>query len=353
LLPLQLPYRILCCKMLSRIRSPSVRALGLVRQLASATNEPSQSVPTTAPTSGRPPRPSAPRKQKINPPRTEKKHIKTHQKKNHGEPRKTYQLSTNFENETKTCAQHLDPQGMMLPTSDWIHVDGILPNSSLEMVVDTFSKVLVDEQDIGIVDLDALWNPVEDPAVPTLAPLDNNVQNNWIQAAHLVLSPFGRPTGWYLKFPNRSIVNSIVSHAQLHPLFCAWKPIKVTEYKYRQEPLSPNPTVSDSMIRFENTPRSLSADQLRLMLSRYELATEGNTVVQWKGSVEGKTAPLMFVVRFADASWARAALRDMQSTMVENKNLVLAQYPRQIRCDEGTTATATTTTTTTTTMDEE
>jgi hypothetical protein len=322
--------------MLSRIRSPSVRAFGLVRQFTAATNAPSQSViPTTEPTSGRPPRSSAPKNQKINPPRTQKKHPKTYNKKKYEPPRKKYQLSTNFENETKTCAQHLDPQGMMLPTSDWIHVDGILPNSSLEMVVDTFSKVLVNEQAIGIVDLDALWNPVEDPTVPTLAPLDN--EQNWIQAAHLVLSPFGRPTGWYLKFPNRSIVNSIVSHAQLHPLFCAWKPIKVTEYKYLQEPPSPNPIVTDSMIRFENSPNSLSADQLRLMLSRYELATEGNTVVQWKGSVEGKTAPLMFVVRFADASWARAALRDLQSTMVENKTLVLAQYPQQIRYDEGAT----------------
>jgi hypothetical protein len=319
--------------MLSRIRSPSVqvRAFALVRQFASATtNAPSQSViPTTEPTSGRPPRSSAPRKQKIksNPPRTQKKHTQT---------RKTYQLSTNFENETKTCAQHLDPQGMILPTSDWIHVDGILPNSSLEMVVDTFSKVLVNEQAIGIVDLDALWNPVEDPAVPTLAPLDNDSEQHWIQAAHLVLSPFGRPTGWYLKFQNRSIVNSIISHAQLHPLFCAWKPIKVTEYNYRQEPLSPNPVVTDSMIRFENSPKFLTADQLRLMLSRYELATEGNTVVQWQGSVEGKTAPRMFVVRFADASWARAALRDLQSTVVEDKTLVLAQYPQQIRYDQDT-----------------
>jgi hypothetical protein len=204
------------------------------------------------------------------------------------------------------------------------------------MVVDTFSKVLVNEQAIGIVDLDALWNPVEDPAVPTLAPLDNDSEQHWIQAAHLVLSPFGRPTGWYLKFQNRSIVNSIISHAQLHPLFCAWKPIKVTEYNYRQEPLSPNPVVTDSMIRFENSPKFLTADQLRLMLSRYELATEGNTVVQWQGSVEGKTAPRMFVVRFADASWARAALRDLQSTVVEDKTLVLAQYPQQIRYDQDT-----------------
>jgi hypothetical protein len=223
---------------------------------------------------------------------------------------------------------------MILPTSDWIHVDGILPNSSLEMVVDTFSKVLVNEQAIGIVDLDALWNPVEDPAVPTLAPLEDEQQQQWIQAAHLVLSPFGRPTGWYLKFTNRSIVNSLLSHAQLHPLYCAWKPIKVAEYKYRQQPPSPNPIVTDSMIRFENSPNSLSADQLRLMLSRYELAPEGNTVIRWKGSIEGKVAPLMFVVRFANASWARAALRDLQSTLVENKTLVLAQYPEQIRYDD-------------------
>jgi hypothetical protein len=39
----------------------------------------------------------------------------------------------------------------------------------------------------------------------------------------------------------------------------------------------------------------------------------------------------MFVVRFASASWARAAIREMQGLRVNGKSIKMIQYPNQLR----------------------
>ena len=76
---------------------------------------------------------------------------------------------------------------------------------------------------------------------------------------------------------------------------------------------------------------------MRLMLSRYDLAPLGPTVVRWEGTTsDGKKPPLMFLVHFADPSWARAAVRAFQSKEIEGQALRLAQYPKQIRIASGT-----------------
>lgn len=273
-----------------------------------------------------------------------------------------------------TCSQHLDPDGIILPTSSWIEVKGILPISSLDSILETFQRLLDAEREMGIVDLDALWNPNEQPSVPLLKFDDqddgltkssvirgigggdeNKSLQNWVEAAHVVLSPFGRPKGWHLKFRNRSIVNAILSHAQEHPIYDAWKELKISEWipphkgqnKARHDrDNAGNPSssredsrsslvVTDSMIRIESCPDSLTAEDVMLMMSRYDLNPIGPSVQEWKGLTEDgmKQAPLMFVVHFADPSWARAAVRDLQSTEIDGKILRLAQYPRQMRVD--------------------
>lgn len=96
--------------------------------------------------------------------------------------------------------------------------------------------------------------------------------------------------------------------------------------------VGPDMVVTDSMIRVENCPASLTAETVTLMMSRYDLTPIGHTVSEWKGeTLDGKVAPLMFVVHFADPSWARAAVRDLQATNVDGKFLTFAQYPRQLR----------------------
>ena len=252
------------------------------------------------------------------------------------------------------CAQHLDPEGVILPTSDWIHVNYTLPICSLAEIVSCFETLLRQEEEEkqGIVDLDALWNPLQDEKVPTLTSLgggeggeggedgeDNN--NNMIQAAHVVISPFGRPNGWFLKLASRSLVNAILTRGQEEHIRVAWKLVSVTEYQYskekemRDDPAHANNglVVDDSMVRFENCPSNMNSQALRHLLSRFELETKGETVIRWRGKTnDGKIAPLMFVVRFADAAWARAAVRELQSSKLDGVNkLKLVQYPKQKR----------------------
>jgi hypothetical protein len=235
-------------------------------------------------------------------------------------------------------AQHLDPEGKLLPTSDWIHVNGTLPICSLDEVLHSFENFLKEEEIRGIVDLDGLWNPVQDVHCPTLT-LDHEPIT--VQAAHVVISPFGRPNGWHLKLPNRSLVHAILARAQEEQLRVAWKVVHVQEYAYSQErqeredPAHANNhalVIDDTMVRIENCPYDLTDEYTRYLLSRYDLAPTGRTVIKWKGKTnDGKQAPLMFVVRFASAAWARAAVRELQSTLINGKSVKLIPYPKQMR----------------------
>ena len=277
---------------------------------------------------------------------------KNKKKKNHLEQKQ--ELSTQFENESKLCGQHLDPQGTLLPTSTWIKLEGTLPISSLETVLDSIGKVLQYEQARGIVDLDAMWNPMQDATVPIIIATPHNRIEDWICAAHVILSPFGRPAGWHIQFQNRSMVHAILTHAQERTIYSAWAPLQISEYHYQpnnkndnddnndnhddgsddsddinddhhdqfarkqidheqeqqpplETPLAKDPNtkmiepimnqtsiVTDAMVRFENCPPTLTAEQLRYLLSRYDLASP--SVYRWQGSVQGKIAPLMYIV---------------------------------------------------------
>ena len=252
------------------------------------------------------------------------------------------------------CAEHLDPDGTMLPTSDWIHVNGTLPLGSLNQIVNSIDTILQEEAHKGIIDLDAEWNPVQDSHVPLVSPdqfiMTRNARNptsplspssTWIQAAHVVLSPFGRPNGWHVKLPNRSFVSAILERAKQEHFKVDWKTVQVQEYHYskeRQQQEDPafskngGLIVDDSMVRIENCSPQLSHEDVRHLLSRYELAHHGITILKWKGRTNnGIVAPLLYIVRFADASWARAAVRELQSTFMDGKEMKLVPYPQQIR----------------------
>lgn len=247
-----------------------------------------------------------------------------------------------LKDERLLCGEHLDPDGTVLPSSDWIHVIGTLPIGSLNQILESIERWLREEEQKGIIDLDAEWNPVHDPQVP-LVSLEDLTENQKpiIEAAHVVLSPFGRPNGWHLKLANRSLVYSILARGQENHLRVGWKVVKVEEYHYskeRQEREDPafaengGLVVDDSMVRIENCAHDLESDYIRYILSRYDLAHEGNTVLKWKGKTDdGKIAPLMYIVRFASASWARAAVRELQSSTINGKVVKLIQYPKQIR----------------------
>jgi hypothetical protein len=89
--------------------------------------------------------------------------------------------------------------------------------------------------------------------------------------------------------------------------------------------------VSDAAIRVENCSNEMSEGQCRFLFRRHELAWEGPNVINLGGKeVGGRQVPNSFIIRFADASWARAALRELQGVDFRGSVLRLAQYPKQL-----------------------
>jgi hypothetical protein len=284
---------------------------------------------------------------------------------------------------------HLIAQGeTLLPKSTWVHVEGISPVSSLDALLDGIQHALDIEAANGIVDLDARWNEAEPIPFLTLSSSEDPTPtvdirsssgrtshensivkpHKWVQKAKLIISPFARPTGWYLQFANRSIVYSLLRYAQEHPIRSAWRQVRIKEYKNRMvtdnsetnqmdydvlHPISYgnfllNDDISDATLRVENCPVNVTEASMLNFFSRYDLKSavdiHGNKAIQrWSGTTEdGKVCPpTTYLVHFADASWARAALREKQGTymskmgqlVINHKNpkpLHLVQYPKQI-----------------------
>jgi len=233
-----------------------------------------------------------------------------------------------------TLAKQLEAgSGERLPTSCWVRVDNIPPLSSLDAMLTGVKKALDIEQGRGgIVDLDALWKPDQDETIPFLPPTNTTTDNHWVQTAQVILSPFGRPTGWNLRFANRSVVYAFLTQARETPIQCAWKKVGITEVRGKvPEPSVQQSQISHATLRIENCPDDTTVSSLLRFFSRYDLTPQGPSVVQWHGeTVDGKKAPMTFLVHFADASWARAALREKQASIMRGKTLRLAQYPKQI-----------------------
>lgn len=210
--------------------------------------------------------------------------------------------------------------GERVAQSNWIQIDGIPPTSSLEAMIEGVQRALEKESLRGIVDLDAPWDDPNEP-VPSLR-LDSSSSSSWIQKAHLNLSTLARPTGWFIQLQNRSLV-----HALLHQeLVCAWKKVTVTEHG--DDLKRPFYNVSDATIRVENCPLKTTHMNVMNLFSRYDLKPGTEAVEEWKGGREGR--PMTFLVHFADASWARSAIREKQGEFIDDNKLLLAPFPRQI-----------------------
>jgi hypothetical protein len=181
----------------------------------------------------------------------------------------------------------------------------------------------------------------------------NTNVHKWVRQAKVILSPFARPNGWYFQFENRSVVFALLRHAQETPIRCTWKETIVREYKSANGNNGADPVshgnflldegVSDNTLRVENCPYGVTDASLLNFFSRYDLRMDRNAIHRWNGvTSDGKSCPETTVlVHFADASWARAALREKQGTFMSKfgavvsqfknpKPLHLEQYPRQI-----------------------
>ena len=154
-----------------------------------------------------------------------------------------------------------------------------------------------------------------------------------------------------MKFDNRSVVHALLKHCLDTPIKCAWKNVTVTEYQSRNGVDAPpepdsipsdsllNEEISDHTLRVENVPY-VRPYQLVSFFGRYDL----RSVLHWQGvTSDGKHAPsTTYFVRFADASWARAALRESQGKYMTHRGerlfvdsarpvpLRLSQFPKQL-----------------------
>jgi len=228
-----------------------------------------------------------------------------------------------------SLAEQLQKNGEKLPDSCWVRVDNIPPLSSLDAILEGVQKALDAEQERGIIDLDAAWDAEKNETLPFLPP----TSDEWVLKARVILSPFGRPTGWRLLFENRSIVHALLTHAKETPILCAWKRVSIKELPDKEERSVSldQPQVTDATIRVENCPAGMNTLTLMHFFSRFDLTMTGPSIVQWHGKTkDGKVAPRTFLVNFADASWARAALREKQSAVCQGRTLRLAQFPKQI-----------------------
>ena len=116
---------------------------------------------------------------------------------------------------------------------------------------------------------------------------------------------------------------------------CVWKPVEVVEWKQPTTMTEVVPIIDDTFVRIENCPLSLAEDGVRHLLRRYYLSENHSSNIKlWKPQEhEGKSHfsdKYTFIVHFADAANARAAVRELQGVIVLTHRLILAQYPKQL-----------------------
>jgi hypothetical protein len=207
------------------------------------------------------------------------------------------------------------PERVKLPTSSWIQLRDVPPLATLDDVCSSVGLVLDIERKIGIRDLESVDGRCINPSTP------------WVKGAKTLLSTHGRPTHWAIELENRSIVNAFLEHAKEAKFMCVWKEVSVSEWNSDKRAIPFE--VNDSMIRVENCPSTMTADILRHVFRRYDFARSGTSIFRWD---EPNTSSVhnMFVICFADASYARAAVREMQGLRIGDKELKIAQYPKQL-----------------------
>jgi len=306
-------------------------------------------------------------------------------------------------------------------SSEWLSITNIPPLSTLDDLLVDVERIAQTELSMGIVDLDAAQKMMdnqsassssisseEDQQPPQLPIWQPDVSTPYpphlVVEARLSLSTLKRPTGWYLRFPNRSVVHALLSHigeankletqynrlqfatraknskelkrhkkekleeepdlmeipefswndVPTKPLKCAWKRVTVTPFDINidrnriesQDAMKYG--ISDNVVRVENCSRDSTVDSVMHFFSRYDLSDERNDNLKAveqivKGSEKRHDAIARhvtpsttnsFLVRFASAADARAAVREKQNVEFMGRRMRLAQYSRQIIDEE-------------------
>ena len=245
---------------------------------------------------------------------------------------------------TKTWGDHLAESGVRVTYFPWIVIENLAPTTSLEAMTDAIEKVLDEELLRGIVDLDApfRWHTAapmlklspEDIAARSSSPSSHQQgPHPYIEEARLILSPYARPTGWYVRLAHRSMAQALLVRSRKgDPLKICYQRVAMREYRAEEEFKGSLPVISDATIRVENCANNVSKVAFLNFFSRFDLSMEHESVVQWSGETpDGRTpSSFTYLVHFSDASWARAAIRERQGAFLSRHRVRLIQYPRQI-----------------------
>lgn len=310
-------------------------------------------------------------------------------------------------------------------STEWVSITNIPPLSTLDDLLVDIERIVTTELSMGIVDLDAAEKMMDDQSTSTSTDTSTSINTDssasasasdeetpqlpiWqpdvllpahlVVEARLILSTLKRPTGWFIRFPSRSVVHALLSHikeankierefnqlrvainsentnlAKLHkrekmedtelmdvpefswkdiqarPLVCAYKrafvvPIDITQRRHRiASNQALNYGISDYVVRVENCSRDSTVDDVMYFFNRYDIADErtddnlksvelivtgSDEAPRSKSATPSKTNS--FLVRFASAADARAAVREKQNVEFMGRRLRLAQYSRQI-----------------------
>jgi len=248
--------------------------------------------------------------------------------------------------------------------AEWIVIRDIPPLSTLDDLLVDIQRIVSIEFKRGITDLDVceeqLFQNQHQPfELPLWKPTSDYLPPHMVIEAHMMLTKSARVNGWFLRFPNRSIVNAIFNHLidaqkknkqlDTQPLMCAWKELKVYPFfpniapKKYYNPVRKNHATKTRQTSFEKTyfqfhnPLKLdigehvlrvenchaSVNELLYLFSTYRLDHTTSTPVEF---ISNKS----FLVRFESKDGARAALREKQLTSILGRKILLSRYSRQI-----------------------
>lgn len=243
---------------------------------------------------------------------------------------------------TKSWGAHLIEKGVRVSKEPWVHIADIPPVSSLEAMMQGVQEAIEDEmRNGGIIDVDKAFIRGTKPPLLTedMFPTTTSqfeFPHKYIREAKLILSPFARPTGWFVRLANRSLAQALLLRDRRKVVLkISSSPVRVKEYKIdKGMPPFPNfdPWISDAVVRVENCSPKTSTVDLMNVFSRFDLTMEKESIVPWRNvTPDGKSAPFRtFLIYFADASWARAAMRERQGVHICTTPVRLVQYPRQL-----------------------
>ena len=255
-------------------------------------------------------------------------------------PRPNVAPTTTTEMRHMTWGDHLAGSGIVVTYYPWIKITNISPNSSLDSMMDAVQQALDEELLKGIVDLDAPFVPHQ--TAPMLRETPEAIAareepHPHILEARLIISPFARPTGWYVRLAHRSMAQALRIRAKNGPgLKVSHRKVEVKQHRPNpKNPVFPGtyPTISDATIRVENCPSNLTKITFINFFSRYDLSMDHDqSIVHWTGvTPDGREASTdTFLVHFSDPSWARAAVRERQGSSMSGHPVRLIQYPRQL-----------------------